>query len=574
VPLLDRFFPWLDEAALRLDYLFKEKIYKPLGWSWPEHRLASLLEAPIAKGGGQEQKTGRKFEDLVRGWLHQPKKPSLYSEAIADVLRKRFAQGISAQEMNEVVEELGKKGVTGVGAEELRGGIDAMVTVLPPPPLRGVGRAGGFKLMVEDRGDNGPAYLQRQTENLNDVAKKQPDLTAMTSVFRANVPQLYADVNRAECLAKEVALKDLNDTLRIYLGSLYVNDFNKFGRTWQVIVQADAKFRDNVEAVKRLKVRNARGAMVPVGALADINEVNGPLLQTRYNMYPAAPLNGNAAAGVSSGEAIATVQELARSELPQSMAFEWTELAYLELQAGNTAIIVFGCAVAMVFLVLAAQYESWSLPLAVILVVPMCLLSAVTGVIVSFQDINIFTQIGFVVLVGLASKNAILIVEFAKARRTAGETRRQAALDACKLRLRPIVMTSLAFILGVVPLILSNGAGAEMRRTLGVTVFSGMLGVTAFGVFLTPVFFSVVDWVGGSRVFTLPLVRRLSDIALGTLALSYVRNAMRPSSRRAPATTTRPQPLVPTVGDGNGHGNGNGDGHETETGERELAERT
>jgi multidrug efflux pump len=353
--------------------------------------------------------------------------------------------------------------------------------------------------------------------------------------------------------------------LRIYLGSLYVNDFNKFGRTWQVNVQADARFRDNIDAVRRLKVRNARGAMVPVGTLADIKEVNGPLLQTRYNMYPAAPLNGNAAIGVSSGQAIATVQELARDVLPSSMTFEWTELAYLEIQAGNTAIIVFGCAVVMVFLVLAAQYESWSLPLAVILVVPMCLLSAVTGVIVSFQDINIFTQIGFVVLVGLASKNAILIVEFAKALREAGETRRHAALEACRLRLRPIVMTSLAFILGVVPLILSNGAGAEMRRTLGVTVFSGMLGVTAFGVFLTPVFFCVVDWLGASRVFALPMVRRASDVMLGALSLSYVRKTMR--ARRPAARVLSGKPLST-----NGSGARNGSASGTHDDSKELTD--
>jgi len=359
-----------------------------------------------------------------------------------------------------------------------------------------------------------------------------------TSPFRANVPQLYADVNRTECMTKEVDLQDLFETLRGYLGSLYVNDFNRFGRTWQVIVQAEAKFRNQAEDVKLLKVRNIHGTMIPVAALADFKEQNGPLVLTRYNMYPAAPINGNAAMGVSSGEAIDILGRLADDPdngLPSSMASEWTELAFLELQAGNTAMIIFGFAVVMVFLVLAAQYESWSLPLAIILVVPMCLLSAIAGVKFARDDINIFTQIGFVVLVGLASKNAILIVEFAKYHREAGESRRQATLEACRLRLRPIVMTSLAFILGVVPLIIGHGAGAEMRRTLGSTVFSGMLGVTLFGIFLTPVFFFVIDWLGDARVFKSPLVRWINTIVLGTLSLHSVRQFARDRLQ-----TTRP----------------------------------
>ncbi len=399
---------------------------------------------------------------------------------------------------------------------------EAMLTVLGPPPVRGVGRAGGFKVMVEDRGDNGVETLQGQTENLVDKLKEDKRLVSLVSVFRANVPQLYVNLNRVESMTKEVGLKDFFDTLRIYLGSLYVNDFNKFGRTWQVIVQADHHFRNRVDGVRRLKVRNAEGAMVPLGALADIEERNGPLIIIRYNMYPAAPVNGSAAPGVSSGTAIKIVEQKAHEQLLSSMATEWTELAYLELQAGNTAMIIFGFAVVMVFLVLAAQYESWSLPLAVILVVPLCLLSGVTGVRLDSQDINIFTQIGFVVLVGLACKNAILIVEFAKHRREAGETRRQATLDACQLRLRPIIMTSLAFILGVVPLIIGHGAGAEMRHTLGITVFSGMLGVTAFGVFLTPVFFFVIDWLGGTQFFASRTTRRVGKIALYVLTLGIL----------------------------------------------------
>ena len=294
-------------------------------------------------------------------------------------------------------------------------------------------------------------------------------------------------------MTKDVPLQDVFQMMQIYLGSLYVNDFNLFGRTWQVIVQCESRFRDQIDDIQRLKVRNIHGQMVPLGSVADVREANGPFVLTRYNMYPAAFINGAGSPGTSSRQAIDLMDQVAAESLPPSMATEWTEMAYLELLAGNTAMIVFGFAVVMVFLVLAAQYESWSLPLAVILVVPMCLLSAIAGVWIANMDINIFTQIGFVVLVGLASKNAILIVEFAKVHREKGMSVREATLEACRLRLRPIVMTSIAFILGVVPLLLSSGAGAEMRRTLGTAVFSGMLGVTAFGIFLTPVFFYVVE---------------------------------------------------------------------------------
>jgi multidrug efflux pump subunit AcrB len=397
---------------------------------------------------------------------------------------------------------------------------EAVITVLPPPPVRGVGRAGGFKIMVEDRGDNSLATLQGQTDNMVDKARKNPKLMSLASTFRANVPQYYVDVNRAEVMVKDVKLQDLFDTLRIYLGSLYVNDFNRFGRTWQVIVQADPKFRNTIEYVPRLKVRNTQGTMVPVGTLASLKQINGPLVLTRYNMYPAAPINGAAALGTSSGDALATIEALGKQELLGSMTTEWTELAYLELQAGDTANTIFGLAVVAVFLVLAAQYESWSLPLAIILVVPMCLLSAVIGVRMAKEDVNIFTQIGFVVLVGLASKNAILIVEFAKQRRDLGDSRYEAAMNSCTLRLRPIIMTSFAFILGVLPLLTGHGAGAEMRRTLGTTVFSGMLGVTLFGIFLTPTFFYVIDWLGETRLFSSLKLRKGSRFVL--LAIIYV----------------------------------------------------
>jgi multidrug efflux pump len=404
-----------------------------------------------------------------------------------------------------------------------------------------VGRAGGFNLVIEDRGDNGPVALQTYVDAM--VQNKPPVITSLFSAFRANVPQFYADVNRSECMTKEVDLQSLFETLRVYLGSLYVNDFNRFGRTWQVIVQADAAFRAHAPDIKRLKVRNVHGTMIPVATLADFREKPGPLILTRYNMYPAATINGNAMPGVSSGRAMNAMEDLAKASLPPSMTSEWTELAFFEKQAGNTAGFIFVLAVVMVFLVLAAQYESWALPLAVILVVPMCLLCGIAGVWLGKEDINIFTQIGFVVLVGLASKNAILIVEFAKYHRDAGESRWQATVEACRLRLRPIMMTSLAFILGVFPLLLGSGAGAEMRRTLGTTVFSGMVGVTLFGIFLTPVFFYVIDWMSEARLWKSAPFRWMNTIVLGTLSLHPVRQLVRRTLQPPTRQATAPEPL-------------------------------
>ena len=400
-------------------------------------------------------------------------------------------------------------------AEKLRAAIKdeipgAVVAVFGPPPVSGLGTAGGFKIIIEDRGDLGLNTMQDQVDNLIEKSKHEPELNGLFTVSRVRSPQLYADVDRERCAAMGIAINDVFDTLGVYLGSLYVNDFNKFGRTWQVVVQAEAPFRDRVERVKRLQVRAANGEMVPLGSLCKIKEVNGPLILGRYNMYRAAAINGNTAPGVSTGEAIEVMQRLSDRELPKLMAYEWTEITYLQLISGNTAMMIFFLAVVFVFLVLAAQYESWSLPLAVILVVPMCLLSSLTGVAIAKSDINIFTQIGFVVLVGLASKNAILIVEFAKAKHEAGEPLEQAALEACQLRLRPILMTSFAFILGVVPLITSKGAGAEMRFTLGTAVFSGMLGVTFFGIFLTPVFFLVVERMSKKGIFATRGMNKLS----------------------------------------------------------------
>jgi multidrug efflux pump len=377
---------------------------------------------------------------------------------------------------------------------------EALVSIFGAPPVDGLGSAGGFKLMVEDRGNLGLAELQSSVDNLVAKGNMTPGLANVFTSLRANTPWIYLDIDRVKAKSMGISLNDVFNTLQVYMGSLYVNNFNEFGRSWQVNVQADARFRRSAEDVRQLKVRNATGDMVPLAAISAVRDISGPVMVMRYNMYPAAAVNGNMAPGYSSGQAIGLMRGLADAELPSLMGVEWTELTLMQILAGNTAMYVFALAVVLVFLVLAAQYESWSLPMAVILVVPMCLLCSVAGVALARMDINIFTQIGFIVLVGLASKNAILIVEFAKQQREAGVERREATLEACRLRLRPIMMTSFAFILGVVPLVIAEGAGAEMRRTLGTAVFSGMLGVTLFGIFLTPVFFYVIQWLTERRV--------------------------------------------------------------------------
>jgi len=376
---------------------------------------------------------------------------------------------------------------------------EGLINVFGAPPLDGLGTAGGFKIIVEDRGDTGIKSLQGVSDGIVAAGKKSRDLQGLFTSFRANTPWLFLNINRTQAKSMGVSLTELFNVLQVNLGSLYVNDFNRFGRTWQVNVQAASDYRRQIEDLRQLRIRSETGKMVPLGSLANVEDRSGPVLVMRYNMYPSAGINVSPAPGISSGQAIEETEKLTRQGLVRSMRYEWTELALLQLQTGNTAMLVFLLAVVLVFLVLAAQYESWSLPLAVILVVPMCLLCSIAGVLFAHLDVNVFTQVGFVVLVGLACKNAILIVEFAKARSDAGIDLTQATLEACQLRLRPIVMTSFAFILGVVPLVIGEGAGAEMRRTLGTAVFAGMLGVTLFGIFLTPVFFYVVRRVTGGR---------------------------------------------------------------------------
>ena len=369
---------------------------------------------------------------------------------------------------------------------------DARVLVLPPPPVRGLGATAGFKMMVQDRTDAGLDALAAASAKMLTDGSQTPGLAQVFTTFTTRVPQLFVDVDRVKAKSMNITLSDVNDTLQIYLGSLYVNDFNRFGRTYQVTAQADANFRLRADDIRKLKARNAAGDMVPLGALVDVHETTGPDKVIRYNLYPAADINGVAKPGVSSGQAIALAQQLTARNLPPGMDYEWTDLTFQEILAGNTIVFIFPLCVLLVFLTLSAQYESWSLPLAIILIVPLCLLSAIAGVWLRGMDNNIFTQIGFIVLVGLASKNAILIVEFAKQLEDSGKSITEAAVEAARLRLRPILMTSFAFILGVVPLVLANGAGAEMRQALGTAVFFGMLGVTFFGLLLTPVFFVVI----------------------------------------------------------------------------------
>ncbi|MDP3670269.1 MAG: efflux RND transporter permease subunit [Telluria sp.] len=366
---------------------------------------------------------------------------------------------------------------------------DAFIMVFPPPPVNGLGTIGGFKMMVEDRANVGYDELYKSVQALQGKAWADKNLAGVFSSFQINVPQLFADVDRTKAKQLGVPLATIYQTLQINLGSLYVNDFNQFGRTYQVRVQADAPFRSKPEDIAQLKVRNDKGEMIPLSSLMRVKDSYGPDRVQRYNAYVSADINGAAAPGVSSGQAQAALEKIAREVLPKGVSFEWTELTYQDILSGNTMIYVFPLCVLLVFLVLAAQYESWTLPLAVILIVPMSILCALVGVKLTGGDNNIFTQIALFVLVGLASKNAILIVEFARELEHDGRTVVQAALEACRLRLRPILMTSIAFIMGVVPLVFSSGAGAEMRHAMGVAVFGGMLGVTFFGLFLTPVFY-------------------------------------------------------------------------------------
>ncbi len=397
--------------------------------------------------------------------------PGLSGFAIAGKLNQRFAGGIE----------------------------DAFTMVFPPPPVQGLGTIGGFKLQIEDRAGQGYEALDQATKTFLAEAAKALELAGLFTGYQVNVPQLYADIDRTRAQQLGVAVTDVFDTLQIYLGSLYVNDFNVFGRTYSVRVQADAPFRAHAEDIGRLKVRSASGDMVPLASVLRVKASAGPERAMHYNGFLSADINGAPAPGYSTGQAQDAIARVAAAALPKGFAYEWTELTYQQILAGNSSIVVFPLALLLVFLVLAALYESLVLPLAIIMIVPMGLLAALTGIWLVHGDNNVFTQIGLIVLVGLSAKNAILIVEFARELEFAGRAPLAAAIEAARLRLRPILMTSMAFIMGVVPLVTSTGAGAEMRRAMGIAVFSGMIGVTAFGLFLTPVFYVVLRRLAANR---------------------------------------------------------------------------
>ena len=378
----------------------------------------------------------------------------------------------------------------------------ASIAVFPPPPVQGLGTIGGFKLEIEDRSGQGYAALDKATKDFVAKARQAPELAGVFSSFQNNVPQLYADIDRTKARQLQVPVADIFETMQVYLGSLYVNDFNKFGRTYTVRVQADAPFRAHQDDIGNLKVRSATGEMIPLSALLTVKPSAGPERAMRYNGFLAADVNGGAAPGYSSGQAQAAVTRIANETLPKGFKFEWTDMTEQQILAGNASLVVFPVAILLVFMVLAAQYESLVLPLAILLIVPMGQFAAMLGVWLTGGDNNIFTQIGLIVLVGLSAKNAILIVEFARELEFAGRTPVQAAIEASRMRLRPILMTSMAFIMVVVPLVLSTGAGSEMRSAMGAAVFAGMIGVTVFGLFLTPIFYVVLRRLTGNRPLT------------------------------------------------------------------------
>ena len=388
---------------------------------------------------------------------------------------------------------------------------DAFVITIAPPPVAGIGNAGGFKMLVQDQQGLGPAALQAAAQDLAAAANGTPGLAGVFSPFSAGTPTIYADIDRVKAERLGVSPEKVSEALQVFLGSAYINDFNYLGRTYQVIAQADGRFRTTTADIARLRTRNASGAMVPIGSVASFHDVTGPYRVPRYDLSPSAEVQGGTMPGVSSGYGLSAMETLAKARLPAGMGFEWTDLAFQQRQTGNTTLLIFAASVLFVFMVLAAQYESWSLPLSVVLIVPMCLLAAVSGLLLRGMSVDILAQIGFVVLVGLASKNAILIVEFARQAEDVGATSSEAAVQAARTRLRPILMTSFAFVLGVVPLVTATGAGAELRRSLGTAVFFGMLGVTGFGLIFTPVFYSVVQRLFRTRRQAQPAVAPVGE---------------------------------------------------------------
>jgi len=476
----------------------------PVGFI-PEQDKGSLIVNVTLPDGASSQRTARVMERLEKRALAEPGVAHVVSVAGQSVVLGGNAANWGAMYvlLDGFDKRRGNELSSDAIARRLRAEWQATsdeerVEVFGPPPVDGLGTVAGFKMVVEDRGDYGLAQLQQTADAVVQSGADDPRLRGLFSNFSAATPWLFLDIDRDKALALGVSTEDIFETLQIQLGSFYVNNFNRFGRSWQVNIQADGSHRQDIRStLQRLKVVNADNQPVPLTTLMQVRDRLGPSLVMRYNLYPAAAIYGERGPGIGSTSALAIMkghfdQLQAEAKVPPLMATDWTEMAFMQIRSGNTAVFLFVLGVVLVFLVLAALYESWTMPLAVILVVPMCLLSAMIGVRWAGMDINIFTQIGFVVLVGLACKNAILIVEFAKQLVAEGKPLKEATVEACRLRLRPILMTSLAFILGVLPLVVAEGAGKEMRRTLGLSVFSGMLGVTIFGIFLTPVFFYVL----------------------------------------------------------------------------------
>jgi HAE1 family hydrophobic/amphiphilic exporter-1 len=414
--------------------------------------------------------------------------------AAFDTFEERLAAGQSADQ------------IIGTLFGSLQSIQEAFIIAIPPPPVRGIGNSGGFKMQLQERNSADMRPILALAYEIAGKASQTQGLTGVFTTFSASSPQFFLEIDRDKARMLNVEIPQIFETLSINLGAAYVNDFNAFGRIYQVQAQADQQFRIDRQDILKLKVRSATGALVPLGTLVEIRDVAGPTLVQRYNMYVSVPVQGNAAPGVASGDALSAMEKIAAETLPPGTSFEWTELALQERQTGNTAVFIFGLSVLFVFLALAAQYESWTLPLAIILVVPLGVLAALLGVTFRGLDNNVLVQIGLVVLIGLAAKNAILIVEFARQAQERGETVVEAVAEACRLRLRPILMTAFAFILGTVPLVIATGPGAEMRRSLGTAVFSGMLGVTIVGLFLTPVFYVVLRKLFPVRVPVEPVV--------------------------------------------------------------------
>ncbi|WP_371133470.1 efflux RND transporter permease subunit [Rheinheimera sp.] len=395
--------------------------------------------------------------------------------------------------------ELSGNAIAAALNQQFAGIEDAFIAIFPPPPVMGLGTIGGFRLQIQDRANHGYEELYKVTMQVMQKAWATPELAGVFSGYQVNVPQLDLDIDRTKAKQQSVALDEVFQTLQAYMGSVYVNDFNQFGRTYQVNMQADEQFRQTPEQIAQLKVRNTQGEMIPLGSFINVTNTAGPDRVMHYNGFTTAEINGGPAPGYSTGEAQAAIEKILAETLPNGMTYEWTELTYQQILAGNAGMFIYPLVILLVFMVLAAQYESLSLPLAIILIIPMTLLSALSGVLIYGGDNNIFTQIGLIVLVGLATKNAILIVEFAKELQDHGMSAMEAILEAGRLRLRPILMTSIAFIMGVVPMVFSSGAGAEMRQAMGVAVFAGMIGVTIFGLILTPLFYYMLAKRGDEK---------------------------------------------------------------------------